>query len=682
MKPTLSQNLTRRQFLQRSAVAAAAAGTGLGAVQVRSAAGRSMGRTTERVVIIGIDGMDPFLTERMMDAGELVNLQTLRTKGGYRRLGTSIPPQSPVAWANFINGAGPGSHGIFDFIHRDPARQCVPFFAAAETLPGAGYWHIGEYKLQLNFWPFGHKPPQTVLRRQGVPFWDYLDRAGVSSTFYDLPSNYPPSISRYGHHRCLAGLGTPDLLGTYGTYQHFSEDGPVFARDEPGGKRSMLFFENETATLELTGPDNRFLKTPEPATIELLVHRDVQADAAVLEIQNQKILLKPGQWSDWTRLDFALKTPALIPDKHISAICRFYLQQVSPNFRLYVSPINADPSAPAIRLSEPPKFVEDISRELGLFYTTGFQEDHKALSNRIFTDAEFATQAQMVLQERLNLLQYAMEHYDDGLLFFYFSSTDLQSHMFWWDSTEKHPVRSAQEAAGCFDHIKQLYRRMDEIVGQIITRYGNKATVIVMSDHGFANFRRQFNLNTWLRNNGYIQPPSCKSILRNVDWSRTRAYGLGINGLYLNLKGRERDGIVEPDQREALLQELTARLEAVRDSDPGAPGPVIRKVHRADEVYKGQATALAPDLIVGYCRDYRASWATCLGDIGEQVLLDNDSAWSADHCADVSELPGVLFSNRPITAGYCSLIDIAPSVLPLFGLKVPDSMTGTNIFST
>lgn len=672
-----NREFDRREFLKKSTVAAAALATGFGVRPAYAAKKKTYARR-KKVIIIGIDGMDPRLSQRMTKAGKLPNFAKLANRGGFRALGTSIPPQTPVAWSNFINGAGPGSHGIFDFIHRNPERQCAPFFALAETVAGVGYWEVGDHKIQLNFWPFNHKLPATLLRRQGIPFWDYLDRAGISSTFYDLPCNYPPSPSKYGYHRCLSGMGTTDLLGGYGTYQHFAEDGPLRTKHEGGGKRSMLFFENETARAKLIGPRNNFLKDPELVIIDFTVHRDTEAKSAVIEIQKHQIVLKEGQWSRWVKLDFEMSKPGF--NQHISGICRFYLQEVTPNLRLYVSPINADPSDSAIKLTEPPKFIKEMSNRLGLFYTTGFQEDHKALSNKVFTDAEYAVQADYVLQERLNLLEYALENYDDGLLFFYFSSTDLQAHMFWWDSDEKHPVRSAADAKKYFNKIHKLYEKMDSVMGDILKRYGDKATIIVMSDHGFANFKRQFNLNTWLRENGYLHPPDSTSIMSDVNWSRTRAYGLGINGLYLNLKGRERDGIVESGwQREELLNELVSKLDAVRDHNGRR---VIRKVHRADKVYSGPATALAPDLVIGYCRDYRASWATCLGDMTEQVLLDNDSAWSADHCADVSEVPGVIFSNRPIAASAPSLVDVAPSVLTEFGLKVPSTMEGKNVFAT
>jgi len=669
------KKITRRDFIKQSTVAAATATAGVNAKKV-FAGSRGKGK---KVIIIGFDGMDPRLCQKMMDAGKLPNLNRLRQKNGFRVLGTSIPPQSPVAWANFINGAGPGSHGIFDFIHRDPERQAYPFFSAAETLSGEGYIEFGDHKLQFDFWPFNHELPKTVLRRAGTPFWDYLDKAGIPSTFYDLPSNYPPSPSKYGNHRCLSGMGTPDMLGTYGTYQHFSENGKKLS--EGGGKRSPITFHQDVSEpVKLIGPKNTLLKEPVPGFIDFVVQRDPQAKTAVIEIQGRTIILKEKEWSKWVPLNFELSTPVFMPDKTVQGICRFYVQEVAPNFRLYATPINADPSNPDIQITEPPEFSEKISQKLGRFYTTGFQEDHKALSNGIFTDAEFVKQAEYVLWERINLLNYALDSYDDGLLFFYFSSTDLQAHMLWWDSDAEHPRRSEADARKYFNHLKDLYVRMDQVVGGLLKRYGDTAHIMVMSDHGFSNFKRQFNLNTWLLENDYLGPYNATSVLSDVDWSRTRAFGLGINGLYLNLQGREKYGIVKPGrEREELLEELVAKLENIRDEDGRT---VIRKAHRTDQVYSGPALKYAPDLILGYARDFRSSWKNCLGDIEDNVMSNNGSAWAADHCMDVSEVPGVFFSNRPIAVKDPWLIDIAPSILTEFGVKVPSAMTGRNIFKT
>ncbi len=669
---------SRRRWLKGAAATAGLAGlvTGgywIGGVNRRS---KSLGR---KVIVIGIDGMDPRLCRSMMTTGELPNLASISASGGFSDLGTSVPPQSPVAWANFINGAGPGSHGIYDFIHRKAEHQCEPFFSAAETLPGQGGISWGDYNLQFDFWPFNHQPPKTVLRRQGIPFWDYLDEQKITSVFYDLPSNYPPSPSQYGYHKCVSGMGTPDMLGTYGTYQFFSEDTSDGGMEEGGGKRSKLEFRDDQAEAHLIGPTDSLRKTPKPIRVSLKISRDIQSNSAMIEIQGRKVVLRAGQWSRWQRVDFPISTPTPLPTQHASGIFRIYLQQVAPIFRCYISPINVDPSNPAVPLSEPSRFIQDISKDLGLFYTTGFQEDHKARSNGIFDDQEFLRQANDVLDERMALLEYALHNYEDGLLFFYFSSSDMQSHMFWWNSEENgpHPTRKANEADHHFQYVKQLYKRLDAVIGDIRQRF-SEATIVVMSDHGFANFGRQFNLNSWLRDFGYLNPRECSNILVDADWSRTRAYGMGINGLYLNLKGRERDGIVEPgEEQEKLLRQLTARLKAVRDVDGKQ---VIRNVYRSSEIYTGEATALAPDLIVGYARGYRASWETCLGELTDDVLLDNTSAWSADHCADALEVPGVLFCNRKFQNSQPSLVDLAPSILSLFGIGKPTTMTGDSIF--
>jgi predicted AlkP superfamily phosphohydrolase/phosphomutase len=670
--------LNRREFLKQSTVAAAAMSTGMGLSTAHAVRKGTIAVAKKKVIVIGIDGMDPRLSEEMMNAGLLPNFNRLRGQGGYSRLGTSIPPQSPVAWANFITGANPGRHGIFSFVRRDPENQCEITDAMSHSKAGIGL-PLGKYVLML-------RQPENVLARQGVPFWDYLDEIGVQSAVYLAPSNYPPSQSKHGHHRSLSGMGTPDLMGSLATYQYFSEDGPAQPKEERGGIHCRAVIKNETAETELLGPPNLFLRTRKRSAIKFSIHRDLEARAAVIEIQGQKIVLKEGQWSDWVELDFALHTPMLILDKHVHGICRFLLQKIAPTFRLYVSPISNSPAHPAMKISEPHNFVVELAKELGPFYTVGFQEEFKARNNNVFTDEEYAGQAEMVLQTRLKLLDRALECYTDGLLFFYFSSTDLQSHMFWWDTDKKNPVRSRGQAVRYHNRIKELYVRMDGILGDILNRYAGEATIIVLSDHGFSYFNRSFDLNTWLRNNGYIRPSHCTAMCpqpgtseTGIDWSATRAYCVGWNGLYLNLRGRERDGIVGPEQREALLRELVFKLESVRDVDGS---PVIRRVYRADKVYSGPAMKYAPDLILGSCRGYKAAGLIGKGNISPVELSDNTDAWSADHCFAAEEVPGVLFSNRSIRAKSPSLVDLAPTILAEFGLSRPPTMEGSNVFAS
>jgi predicted AlkP superfamily phosphohydrolase/phosphomutase len=678
--------LTRRRFIQ------IAGSTGLASVLYLSGGCQSSGKRArsraggKRVIVIGFDGFDPRLSERLMDAGRLPNLAKLRAGGGFSPLGTSIPPQSPVAWANFITGADAGVHGIFDFIHRRPEQQCAPYYSASETVNATEGWEVGEHKLPLTFWPFNQQGGGTLLRREGTPFWDYLDEAGIPAFLYDIPSNYPPSASKHGHQCCLSGMGTPDLLGTYGTYQCFTTRARQ-VQHTGGGIKKPIVFKDHAAKVKLTGPINTLLKQPVETQAEFVVYRHPQEPQVRIEIQGQTIVLKEGEWSGWTTVRFPLEMPSFLPNDEVAGLCRFYLQEVRPIFRLYVSPLSIDPAIPgAQRVSEPAKFVTKIADELGPFSTLGFQEDYNALKEEVFNDAEYRVQADFVLQERINLLNYALANYRDGLLFFYFSSSDLQSHMFWWDTDEPHPKRSPEDARKYMGVLENLYVRLDGVIGDLLQRYGEKATLLVLSDHGFCHFRRQFNLNTWLRDNGYLGPPNCGSLFKSdprygpvVDWSRTRAYGLGLNGLYLNLKGREREGIVEPADKDALLEELCAKLKEAQDPENGVPA--ISAVYRADKVYSGPCIARAPDLVIGYRRGYRYSWLTALGTIEKDVFSNNDSAWSADHCMAMEELPGVLFANRPIRHPGPALIDLAPTILAEFGLPVPASMTGRNVLT-
>ncbi len=251
---------TRRDFLKDGS--RLAAGAALGAASVGNwscSRGEVRSRRRGKVIVVGMDGVDHRLLTRMMDAGRLPNFDALRRQGGYRALGTSIPPQSPVAWSNFITGAGPGEHGIFDFVHRDPARQIAPYYSGSRTESGKDLWETGDFRVPLPLWS---TPPRTLLLRKGIPFWDYLDERGIQSAFYDLPANYPPSRSEHGNVRCLSGMGTPDLLGTYGTYQYFAEGGPPSRRDEPrgGGMRSRLLFRDHRARATLYGPRNDYRK--------------------------------------------------------------------------------------------------------------------------------------------------------------------------------------------------------------------------------------------------------------------------------------------------------------------------------------------------------------------------------------------------------------------------------------
>ena len=363
------------------------------------------------------------------------------------------------------------------------------------------------------------------------------------------------------------------------------------------------------------------------------------------------------------------------------AICRFYLRQVRPAIELYVTPFNIDPLTPALPVSEPPEFAAEVAGRVGRYYTQGLPEDTKALSNHVLSRDEFLAQAEIVLRERLTLLDDALDHYAGGVLFFYFGTTDQIGHMFWGARQAKHPALTEEESRKYRTVMDDIYIRMDAVVAKVLDRFGD-ATLLVCSDHGFETFTRGFNLNTWLAENGYatMAKPDDRDASLNFDFARTRAYGLGINGLYINLKHRESNGIVDPSRKQALIDEITAKLLAY--TDPATGRRVIKNVYQADKIYRGPNLAIGPDLQIGYDRGFRGSWATVLGGFPATIVEDNTNAWCADHCIATDLVPGVLFSNRPIGIEDPSLEDIAPTVLTTFNLSVPEQMKGRNIFST
>ena len=576
MHPSLKLN--RRTLLKGSAAAAAAVGAaGLGVGNYWLGRGSRVSRSLgKKVIVIGVDGMDPRLSESMMKAGLLPNLEKLRAGGGFSDLGTSTRRRARSPGPTSSTAPGPARTGSSTSSTAIPQEQCAPFYSAAETVPGKGSWEVGDHRLPLDFWPFNHKPPATVLRRQGTPFWDYLDAAGIPSTFYDLPSNYPASPSHHGHHRCICGMGTPDMLGHL---RHL----PVLRRGRPG--RAARRRGRETVEADLRGRDGQGphrragRQSPQEAGADRGRVLDPPRPRRQRGGDRNPGPANPAEARPVEPLDEA-RFRALGPGVRAvaeasAASAGSILQEVAPNFRLYVTPDQHGPARPAQKMSEPESFIQDVAGRLGPFYTTGFQEDHKARSNGIFSDDEFARQAGMVLDERLALFDYAINNYDDGLLFFYFSSSDLQSHIFWWDSDEKHPIRSEPRRRHSFGHVRRLYQKLDAVIGDLdgpIRQPGD--------DHRDERPRLR-QLRQAVQPQFLAARPAatsarreCTSIMHDVDWSQTMAYGLGINGLYLNMKGRERDGIVEPgEQREAMLAELKERLEAVTDCQRQAGDP-------------------------------------------------------------------------------------------------------------
>lgn len=628
-------------------------------------------RGDHRLIILGIDGMDPQLLRQFMSDGKMPNFAKLAASGDFRQLTTSIPPQSPVAWSNLITGMNAGGHGIFDFIHRDP--KTMELYFSASRVEGA------KHAISLGRWtiPLGGGSAEQL--RKGESFWQILDQHGIPNTIFRIPSNFPPVPAK---GETLSGMGTPDLRGTYGTFSFYTDDPTATPGAVEGGQVIPVQVENSRVTANLIGPANAFRKGSPATTEPFSVAVDPLEPVAKIAVQDQEFVLREGEWSDWVRIEFQM-----IPFfGNVKGMCRFYLKQTHPRFQLYVSPMNIDPADPALPISTPSSYSHLLSDEAGEFHTQGIAEDTKALSDGVLDDNEYLQQSRTVLAEHRRIFDAEFPKFHQGVFFFYFSSLDLNSHMFWRLMDPKHPEYDATLAAQNGSAIESFYEQMDQVLGEVLPKVDSNTTLLVLSDHGFAPYYRSFNLNTWLLNHGYIKlktdaNPDSNEPFANVDWSATRAYGLGLNGLYLNLRGRESRGIVEPGAAaDKLMAELQDKLLLVRDTQANLP--VITRIDLASEAYQGPYARSGPDMLVGYNRGYRAGWKTILGGFPSEELEDNSNPWSGDHCMDYTLVPGVLLSNRKISANAPALTDIAPTILEEFGIDKAKGMIGRSVFET
>lgn len=631
--------------------------------------------TEKKLVILGIDGMDPQLLKQFMAEGAMPNFSKLAAEGSFHTLQTAIPPQSPVAWSNVITGMNAGGHGIFDFIHRDP-KTMEPYLSTSQVLPP-------KHSINLGCWVFPLGAGQALQLRHGKAFWEILDQHKIPAVVFHMPSNFPPIPS---DEETFAGMGTPDLRGGYGTFYYYTNNPTVKTGELHGGEVLPVSLQNSEFTSTLTGPDNSFRNGTRTdcgdtvVKVPFTVAVDPSAPVAKVSIQGQEFVLREGEWSNWVRINFSL-VPGLV---NVRGISLFYLKEVHPYIELYISPVNIDPADPALPLSTPSKYSRELAKEVGEFYTQGIAEDTKALQDGIFDTKDFLEQSHEVAREQRSIFEAEFPKFKSGLFFFYFSSLDTNGHMLWRTFDPKHPNYDPKLAMYAPEY-RWFYQDMDQILGEVMARADKNTTIMVISDHGFAPFYKSFNLNTWLLQNGYITllPGANQEegeYFANVDWSKTRAYGLGLNGLYVNMQGREKYGIVPPSEADALIAEISKKLLAVRDPQTGL-SPITR-MDAASHVYQGRYARTGPDVIVGYNRGYRGGWESILGSFPKDIIENNTNAWSGDHCMDYTLVPGVILSNRKIEDEAPALTDIAPTILSEFQIPREKDMIGQSVFQS
>jgi predicted AlkP superfamily phosphohydrolase/phosphomutase len=622
----------------------------------------------DRLVIVGLDGMEPTLVEKFMSRGKLPNLSRLKQSGCYARLSTTIPAISPVAWSSFMTGSHPAKHNIFDFLSRNP-RSYLPELSSAHIGAPKRFITLGKYRIPLS------KPVIRGMRRS-VPFWKILGDAGVFSTILRIPITFPPEKFK-GH--LISGMCAPDLKGSQGTFTFYTSEASRAEVDE-GGVVIPVIIEDDLITTYVSGPQNTLLKQETEMRLPLVLRLDRKKREASIEISGQKLRLQERQLSDWVRITFR---PGL--GMKVKAICRFYISEIEPRFRMYLSPLNIDPQKPALPISHPYIYSVYLGKLLGSFTTLGEADDTWALNEGILDEDSFIRLSYDNHRESEDMLFNALNKVKKGVIACWFQTTDSIQHMFFRYLDRDHPALACGPNAKSAEVIEELYIQMDELVGRIMQHMGKNDALIIMSDHGFKSFCRGFNLNSWLYKNGYLALKDGKAEsgewFQDVDWSRTKAYGLGLGGIYLNQQGREAQGIVKPGiDTQVLKAELKEKLTGLVDSQSGEVA--IRRIYDKDEIPAGPYKDNCPDFIVGYNEGYRVSWASVTGKVNDTVFEDNTKAWSGDHCIDPDLVPGIFFCSHPIKTDAPAIIDIAPTALSLFGLAAPGHMDGRSLIDS
>ena len=608
--------------------------------------------------MVGLDGLEPAIVDTLLAAGELPNLARLRQSGGFSRVATTAPAQTPVAWSTFATGVNPGGHGIFDFLRRDPAT-CRPDIGLTRHEPATAF-----------------RPARAVNMRRGGTIWGELSAKGIASTVIRCPGTYPAEAIR---GRMLSGMGVPDLRGGFGTATVYSADPAATALE---GERLVPLEVPPDGPIRthVVGPRNPKDRTD--CECPIVVDRDLANRRATIRLASggEEIEVFEGRWSDWLLVGFKVG-----PLRTMRGVVRFFLERLGPEFRLYASPVNYDPTSPPFPISAPADYARELAEAIGIYHTTGMVEDHGGLNNHRFDEEAFLDQCETAWQEREAMMVEGLKGLDAGLFYCLFDTPDRVQHMFWRFRDPGHASNGGRPPDPRWSRVvEDQYRRGDAIVGLALEHADDDTLVVALSDHGFGPYRREVHLNAWLREQGLlalksgVEPgASAGDMLGGIDWARTRAYAVGLGGIYLNLKGRERDGIVAAGEAPDLCAKIAAGLTGL--VDPQNQVAPVRRAPTAAELYRGPYVGEAPDLTVHFERGYRASSSTSMGGVAAAVIEDNKSKWSGDHIVDPELVPGVLFMNRPFQGERARLLDLAPTILTALGVAPPAAMEGSSL---
>ncbi len=555
-----------------------------------------------KTLVLGFDLFDPKVFEELAGQNQLPNFQKFAEQGGYSRLEVCSPPQTEVSWTSIATGADPGGHGIFDFVHRDPETY-APYVSILPMRKGP----LGEQFV----------PPYTART-----FFEEAAAMGYPSTALWWPAMFParPELPV----NTLPGLGTPDIRGQLGV-------GTLFTSEDETLKKTTVvklvparlkFYKAELPGPQTKGKDG-------PRTISLPVAVEVTGpQTARITIGDQQLELPLGQWSEIVELRF--KAGMLF---NIHAITRLIVTHLQDVVRIYALPLQIHPLHTTFHYAASKSFSKKLWKVVGPYLTLGWPQDTTGLEEGCIKDEQFLDLCEMIFERRIQILYYLMDEFHEGVLAGIFDDLDRVQHMFFQDRK---------------DVVHDWYRRLDRFVGEVsqkVEQWRGKYRFLLLSDHGFSDFRNKVHLNRWLVEQGYLCMENGGGDLNGVDWSRSKAYAVGLNSIYLNAAGRERQGSVPAGEIENLLSEIQAKLLQWKD---GEEKPIVQKVRLKHETFNGPFTRFGPDLVVGYAPGNRASAETGLGKVPSISLEPNNEHWGADHCIEADAVPGVIFANRDL----------------------------------
>jgi predicted AlkP superfamily phosphohydrolase/phosphomutase len=565
--------------------------------------------------------------------------------------------------------------------------------------------------------------PDAINNRRGQTMWELAAKAGKKVQVIHVPATFPAEDVGDGH--MLSGLGVPDMRGRIGTPSFYTSD-PTF---QPGGGSNEFSLElvrlpdkRGRIDTSVVGPANKpfydyvvdrkaaGIKDPRAQSdarrrarqelddadvrkrLDLPLKLDATDTGCAVTLSGRTETLALGEWSDWFVLDFPLNW---LVDKAapLRGIVRFKLLRLSPQLELYMSPVIFHPDCHPIAFSWPPDYANALRERFGLYKTIGWPEDTWSLPSGVGDESLFLEDKDFVLKKDEEILTGLLGDGQDDLYVQVFYFTDRIGHLFWRFIDEGHPAYDPVAAAKYAPEVLKAYQKMDELVGKARAAAGPGALFLVCSDHGFSSYRRGVNINTWLVRNGFMTLKGQTGdvatleklfdkgdLFANVDWTKTKAYAMGLGSIYVNLVGREKNGSVMPGaEYDEVRRGIQAGLEAL--VDPVTGDHPVTKVWTREDMYGTFDANAVPDLRAGNALNYRVSWQTSLGGVPANILEDNAKAWSGDHCSsDPSLVRGILFSSRKINRADPAMIDIAPSVLTALGIPVPAAMDGKPLY--